>query len=543
MNERRADFELLRAFARAGDQKALADVIRRHLDLVFATAVRKVSDAGAAEEISQNVFSALARKAWQFAPDDSLPAWLHKTTLLESKSWLRSELRRRRREQTAAELGTTMKTPEDQPAFNALVPLLDEALLSLREKDRTALLLRFYQSQSLRDVGASLGVGEDAAQKRVQSALEKLSQFFKRRGFKTATVAASAAVLQHTAASASAATASAVVNATLQAVPPAVTGLGALFARFASLTKAQAAMLTVAVAAGPVLWQWDKAQAAEKLAGQTQMETAKALTEHEKNLPELERLRAEAKRLDVELASAATEQTRRMAAAQKLDELKRRIRGLLTEANYHWPDDLPYIRIPKSVVMKLEMQGMFSSSGEIADKALEMLGITPEEKLPVERALGDYWKGVRDLMSAHAYETNALGQPAGRVAKTVIVPPLGQELKTLAENTSDQITQHLGEERGKKMFGGWDAGAIQLFWPGNLWTISENPQTITVWIEPVTDGKEARFLGSWYSSEGGIGPDAALIGAPFFPREITAKFFDPWLRQYGITNTVSLNQP
>src|SRR5688572_30600394 len=187
MNERRADFELLRAFARTGDQEALADVVRRHLDLVYGTALRKVDDPGAAEEISQNVFSALARKAWQFAPDDSLPAWLHKTALLEAKSWLRGELRRRRREKTAVELGTTMKTPDEQPAFHALVPLLDEALLSLREKDRTALLLRFYESHSLRDVGASLGVGEDAAQKRVQGALEKLSQFFQRRGFKTAT--------------------------------------------------------------------------------------------------------------------------------------------------------------------------------------------------------------------------------------------------------------------------------------------------------------------------------------------------------------------
>ena len=112
-----------------------------------------MEDCGAAEEIAQNVFSALARKAWQFAPDDSLPAWLHKTALLESKFWLRGELRRRRREEVAAELGTTMNTPEDHAAFHALVPLLDDALLSLREKDRAALLLRYYESASLREVG------------------------------------------------------------------------------------------------------------------------------------------------------------------------------------------------------------------------------------------------------------------------------------------------------------------------------------------------------------------------------------------------------
>src|SRR5207245_6781746 len=120
---RLSDFERLRKFVRQGDQQAFAAVARQHLDLVYGTALRKVEDQGAAEEIAQNVFGALARKAWQFALDDSLPAWLHRTTLLESKEWLRGELRRRRREQTAAELGTTMKTPDEPPALRALVPL------------------------------------------------------------------------------------------------------------------------------------------------------------------------------------------------------------------------------------------------------------------------------------------------------------------------------------------------------------------------------------------------------------------------------------
>src|SRR5437867_2601382 len=134
MSDRRQDFELLQRFTRDGEQSAFADVVRRHLDLVFATALRKVEDTGVAQEVAQNVFAVLARKAWQFAPDDSLPAWLHKAALLESKSWLRGELGRRRREQTAAELGTTMHTPEQQPAFQALLPLLDDALLSLSAK-------------------------------------------------------------------------------------------------------------------------------------------------------------------------------------------------------------------------------------------------------------------------------------------------------------------------------------------------------------------------------------------------------------------------
>ena len=78
MNERRQDFELLQRFTRLGEQSAFADVVRRHLDLVFGTALRKVEDPGAAQEVAQNVFTALARKTWRFARDDSLPAWLHR---------------------------------------------------------------------------------------------------------------------------------------------------------------------------------------------------------------------------------------------------------------------------------------------------------------------------------------------------------------------------------------------------------------------------------------------------------------------------------
>ena len=87
MNERRQDFEWLQRFTRDGEQSAFADVVRRHLDLVFGTALRKVADAGAAQEIAQNVFAALARKAWRFAPDNSLPAWLHKACPTWETAW------------------------------------------------------------------------------------------------------------------------------------------------------------------------------------------------------------------------------------------------------------------------------------------------------------------------------------------------------------------------------------------------------------------------------------------------------------------------
>ncbi|HEU0038250.1 MAG TPA: sigma-70 family RNA polymerase sigma factor [Verrucomicrobiae bacterium] len=487
MSEWRADFELLQAFSRQGDQQAFATLTRRHLDLVYATALRKVTDDGAAEEICQNVFGTLARKAWQFAPDDSLPSWLHRTTLLEGKSWLRGELRRRRREQAAAELGTTMKTPDEQPAFNALVPLLDEALLSLRDKDRTALLLRYHESQSLRDVGLSLGTSEDAARKRVGAALEKLSQFFQRRGFKTATVAASAAALQHTAASASAATVSLVANAALQAAPPALVGLSALLARLVSLTKVQTAAVCFAVAAGPVAWQWNEHQQAQEevLRSKTQLITTQA--EFASLQREIERLRETSERLDVSLADAIKAATRAADTAQRFESWKQQLREQLFAADYHWPKDSPFVRIPKKILPRLQVYHRVSPPGTIKREARELLGLSPEEREQAENALHRHFATMDDLMAAARYESNKAAHiniPESVVASQVWgVPALGEAARNSAEELKSALQTVLSEDR-------WQLVADDLTSSGtdtlrrilNL-DASEKGQEIAAWVQ------------------------------------------------------------
>jgi RNA polymerase sigma factor (sigma-70 family) len=256
MNESRRDFEALQQFVRRGDQAAFAELARRHLDLVYATALRKVGDEGGAEEVAQSVLIALAKKAWRFAPGDSLPAWLYRATLLEGNQWLRAEVRRKRREQMAAELGALMKTPDEPSALRALLPLLDEALLSLREKDRTALLLRFYEGKSLRELGAALGVSEDAAQKRVAGALHSLAQFFQRRGFRTATIATTTAALEQTARAVPQSVATALVHGASQLTPPTLGGFAVIGARLIALTRLQKGAVVLLLALAPTAaWQ------------------------------------------------------------------------------------------------------------------------------------------------------------------------------------------------------------------------------------------------------------------------------------------------
>ena len=458
MSEGRTDFELLRDFSRGADQRAFAEIVRRHLSLVYATALRKLEDPGAAEEVAQNVFAALAKKAWRFAPDDSLPAWLYKTTLLEAREWLRGELRRRRREQTAAELGTTMKTPDEQTASRALLPLLDEALLSLREKDRTALLLRFYESQSLREVGAALGTNEDTAQKRVAGALEKLSQFFQRRGFKTVSAAAAAATLQHTASSASAAMVPVITNAALQAAPPALTGLSAMLARLASLTKVQTATLCAVVAAVPITWQTHALQTAKNERALQQSQLAQAATRLDAARSQDDQLQAASLQADETLAQAQQLNTENAEALQRLASLKDRLHGMLSTDDYRWPDDLAFVRVPRSAVDNVQPSfdmDAFDASGRLSSWAVQLLGVNADERAFMESNLAQYLRRVNELAATNVYETNSLYVQPGWVAKTFVIPDLGVGQERLWTEFIDPIVRKLGTPR---------ANRFELFW-------------------------------------------------------------------------------
>src|SRR5213596_348631 len=221
------DRELLREYLDGGSERALQSLVQRHVDLVYSTALRRIGDAGLAEEVTQNVFVALARKAPFLNRHIGLAGWLYKTTLLEARHRLRTELRRKRREETAIALGTTMK--EEDSLLKSLSPVLDEALMELREQDRHAVLLRFFENKNLREVGEALGVGEDAAQKRVAKALEQLTRAFRRRGYTVPAATAIGAALHGVTQTAPAALASVAAQTALQSAKAvSIGGLGLL---------------------------------------------------------------------------------------------------------------------------------------------------------------------------------------------------------------------------------------------------------------------------------------------------------------------------
>jgi RNA polymerase sigma factor (sigma-70 family) len=183
------DLQLLARYTRQNAEDAFAELVRRHLDLVFSAALRQIRSPQLAEEVAQSAFTDLARQAHRLAPDTILTAWLYQVTRRTAIDVVRREARRQHREQVACELNA-MNTPAAD--WTHIEPLLDEAMHALDEADRAAVLLRYFENKSLREVGDTLGTNEDAARKRVSRAVERLRQFFAKRGV---TVGASGLVI------------------------------------------------------------------------------------------------------------------------------------------------------------------------------------------------------------------------------------------------------------------------------------------------------------------------------------------------------------
>jgi RNA polymerase sigma factor (sigma-70 family) len=175
------DLNLVTEYAACGSESAFATLVQRYTNLVYSAALRQVHDSHRAEEVTQAVFLILARKAGTLGSKTILSGWFYLTTHYVARSMLRQEARRRRLEQEAYMESITENLPPEAN-WEHLSPILDEAMMRLRQKDRDAILLRYFQNKSLREVGAALRLEERAAQKRVMRGLEKLRTFFAKRG-------------------------------------------------------------------------------------------------------------------------------------------------------------------------------------------------------------------------------------------------------------------------------------------------------------------------------------------------------------------------
>jgi RNA polymerase sigma factor (sigma-70 family) len=159
---------------------AFAELVHRHVDFVHSAALRMVRDAHLAEDVTQDVFIALAQNALKLTARPVLSGWLHRTAQNLAANAVRSDLRRRVREQKAATMNELVSAASDA-LWENIAPQLDAALGELNESDRDALLLRYFERKSTQEMAQILGLSDEAAQKRVNRAVERLRDHFSKR--------------------------------------------------------------------------------------------------------------------------------------------------------------------------------------------------------------------------------------------------------------------------------------------------------------------------------------------------------------------------
>jgi|CZKI01.1.fsa_nt_gi RNA polymerase sigma factor (sigma-70 family) len=189
------DAELLRRYAAERSEAAIAELVRRHVDLVYSAALRQMAgDHHRAQEVTQMVFTDLARKAGALVRHPTLPAWLHRGSCLAALSVRRREGRRMRYERAAAQEAAIAGAENEAILWENVRPVLDEEINRLNKFDRQAILLRFFANRPFGDVGRQLSLTENAVRMRVERALGKLRDALASRGI-TSTSAALAVAL------------------------------------------------------------------------------------------------------------------------------------------------------------------------------------------------------------------------------------------------------------------------------------------------------------------------------------------------------------
>ena len=291
------DAALLRRYATERSEEDFTELVRRHLHLVYFAALRRLGgDAPGAEDVTQQVFTVLARNASSLAQHAALTGWLHTTTRNLALKARRADQRRQVHEQEAQIMQELSLGSTPEADWERLRPVFDDTLDDLDDGDRQAILLRFFSGRPFREIGAALRGTDDAARMRVDRALDKLRALLVRRGITSTNAAWAVARANQAGVAAPAGLAASVAGAALTGAAAAGAGaaLGTGFLAIMSTAKATGIASAIAVlAVGTAIFQANEArQAGTGLASANQRQDELRAT-----VRELEsRVAAEAKR-------------------------------------------------------------------------------------------------------------------------------------------------------------------------------------------------------------------------------------------------------
>ena len=492
------DSDLLQAYVETKSEDAFAELVRRHLDFVFSAALRQVGgDTHLAQDVAQTVFNDLARKADSLSSRTVLSGWLYTSARFAAAKIVRTEQRRRARERES----DLMNPPPDQdnaPDWDRLQTVLDDAMHDLKETDRDAVLLRYFNGCSFEDVGEKIGVSADGARMRVDRALEKLRKCLAKRGVVSSSAALAVVLAQQTITAAPAGLAAVVTSSALGV--GASVGTATLF-HFMAITKTQAAAFAVVVAGFtvPIVLQYQTNQKLE------QANEAFA-RQHATDVAEIDPLKAEVQRLAALVAKSATRGDSsnevfqlRAEVARLRDEAKQagRARAIASAA----PGNDPTQQTLRSLGMRAEM-------------LKQRLAQTPEFQIPElalieEKDWLDAAAYVEDLQTDEDFR-RALNSLRAR-GKQKAGSQLQAAMRKFAEANNDAIATDLAQLQPflEKPLDPAILGRYQIVHSGKLGEAGRDQDIISETGAPVDPEYETRFS---FRRNGSTSTSYSLIG-------------------------------
>jgi RNA polymerase sigma factor (sigma-70 family) len=251
--DRRADGELLAAFASERSEVPFAELVRRHGPLVWGTCRRLLPDPADAEDAFQATFLVLVRQAARLAGRDTVGPWLHRVAVLTARNVRRKNARRLVRQRELPE-----EVPTSVARFRPEADI-DAALLALPARLRDPIILCHLQGFTRREAAERLGCPEGTLSSWLDRGLAKLRVRLRDLDpIKALGVPLVAVPLALTANTTKAAVASGVAAA---AIPPAVSSIVEGVLHMLWIKKATAATFALcAVFALGSAWAWARAR-------------------------------------------------------------------------------------------------------------------------------------------------------------------------------------------------------------------------------------------------------------------------------------------
>jgi RNA polymerase sigma factor (sigma-70 family) len=414
MKDERDDRALLGMFLDEHSESAFAEIVQRHIDLVYTVALRQLrGDAHLARDATQGAFCELARNARKLRDHRNLSGWLYNTTRFVASRLIRAESRRSARELAYAMNNNDQSAPAPETSWNEVENLLDDAMQDLSGSDREAVLLRYFRNESFGAIGAALGSTENAARMRVERALEKLRLALHRRGVTCPASVLSALLAANAISAAPLGLASAISAPAISAAAAATTTSLVPLLNFMTATKLKTAAVALVLTGTTTGW----------------LVAQRNSTQLHSEVSELRR------RATLQEMAGATDQTRQFAIGQ--DELAQlraqqselmRLRAEVTQLRNQVQERAAVPRITANSSPPPES----SPAEEEAREELKMRGIA---RMTLSRNWG--------IAFMHFAEANNGQMPTDFQQAAEFLPELPAEMAPLAGSTLDyEITFH-----------------------------------------------------------------------------------------------------